>query len=186
MNTGATFDNYTVFMLLGHFQDSRIIRKIICGLSERDCECFHVVKTQRLTILHLLSVGLKIKIIKSVVRFKWLHFCPMVTTTLKIPIYNISNQYLLQKMSNMQQSWTLQWTPRYSPSWFYFFFLLKYIVDLQCYISFWCTAKWFSHTYIHAYIPFHYGLLQGTEDSSLWYTTRSCCLSILHIIVCIC
>ena len=104
MNTGATFDNYTAFMLLGHFQDSTIIRKIICGLNEKDCECFHVVKTESLTILHLLSIGLKIKMIKSVVRFKWLHFCPTVTRTLKIPIYNISKQYLLQKISNMQQS----------------------------------------------------------------------------------
>ena len=27
-------------------------------------------------------------------------------------------------------------------------------VDLQCYVSFWCTAKWFSYTYISAHLCF--------------------------------
>ena len=37
-----------------------------------------------------------------------------------------------------------------------------------------------------AYIPFHYGLLQDTEQSSLYYTVGSC-LSILYIVaVCNC
>ena len=31
-------------------------------------------------------------------------------------------------------------------------------VDLQCCVSFKCTAKWISHTYIHSFFP--YGLLQ--------------------------
>ena len=32
-----------------------------------------------------------------------------------------------------------------------FFFLNWDIVDLQCCVSFGCTAKWFSYTYIHIY-----------------------------------
>ena len=35
------------------------------------------------------------------------------------------------------------------------------------------------------YILFHYGLLQDIEYSSLCYTVGPCCLSILHVIVCI-
>ena len=35
-------------------------------------------------------------------------------------------------------------------------------------------------------ILFHYGLSQNVESSFLCYTVRPCCLSILHIIVCIC
>ena len=46
------------------------------------------------------------------------------------------------------------------------------------------------HTCIYIYILFnilvHYGLLQDTEHSSLCYTVGLCCLSILHIVVCIC
>ena len=53
------------------------------------------------------------------------------------------------------------------------FFNLFYwsIVDLQC-VNFWCTAKWFSYTYICFlfHILFHYGLLQDIEYSSLCYT----------------
>ena len=89
-NTGPTFDNYTGFTLLAHIQDSTIIRKIIFGLNEKDCESLNTVKMENLTILSLLSINLKVKMIKSVVRFKWLHFCPMVTRTLKILIYGTS------------------------------------------------------------------------------------------------
>ena len=59
-------------------------------------------------------------------------------------------------------------------------------VDLQCCVSFKCTAKWFSYTYILFQIIFHYRLLQDTEYSSLYYTVGPCYLSILYIIVCIC
>ena len=31
---------------------------------------------------------------------------------------------------------------------FYYLMLLKYIIDLQCCINFWCTAKWFYHVHI--------------------------------------
>ena len=60
------------------------------------------------------------------------------------------------------------------------------IVDLQCCVNFYCTAKWFSYTYILLHILFHYGLSQDIEYSSLCYTVGPCCLSILYIIVCIC
>ena len=41
------------------------------------------------------------------------------------------------------------------------------IIDLQCCIGFKYMAKWFSCVYICilSYIPFHYELLQDTEDS---------------------
>ena len=46
------------------------------------------------------------------------------------------------------------------------------------------------YTHIYIYILFrilsHYGLSQDIEHSSLCYTVGLCCLSILHIIVCIC
>ena len=44
------------------------------------------------------------------------------------------------------------------------------------------------HTYIYIlfHILFHSGLSQDIEYSSLCYTVEPCCLSILHIIVCIC
>ena len=34
-----------------------------------------------------------------------------------------------------------------------------HIVDLQCFVSLLCTAKWLSFTYIVFHILFHYGLL---------------------------
>jgi len=38
------------------------------------------------------------------------------------------------------------------------FFLLKYIVNLQCCTNLWCTAKWLSYTHtFFFYILFHYG-----------------------------
>ena len=52
-------------------------------------------------------------------------------------------------------------------------------VDLQC-INFCCI-----YIYIHYHILFHYGLSQAVEYSSLCYTVGLCCLSILHVTVCI-
>ena len=67
------------------------------------------------------------------------------------------------------------------------FFFNWSIVDLPCCVSFWCTAKWFSYTYIDIlfHILFHHGLLQDIEYSSLFYTVGPCRLSILYIVVCI-
>ena len=59
------------------------------------------------------------------------------------------------------------------------FFFNWNIVDLQCCANLCYTAKWLSYT-------FHYGLSQDIEYSSLCQTVGSCCLSILHIIVCCC
>ena len=60
------------------------------------------------------------------------------------------------------------------------------IADLQCCVNFFCTAKWFSYTYIYIHsffnILFHHGLSQDIEYSSLCYTIGPCCLSILYII----
>ena len=54
-------------------------------------------------------------------------------------------------------------------------------VDLQCYVSFFCTAKWLSYTYIHRHTYmyffhnlFHHGLSQDIEDSSLWRNVGPC------------
>ena len=44
------------------------------------------------------------------------------------------------------------------------------IIDLQCCVSFRCTAKWFSCLNHIIQIIFHYRLLQDTEYSSLYYT----------------
>ena len=59
------------------------------------------------------------------------------------------------------------------------------IADLQCCVSFWCTAKWFSCIYMYIYILFHilfhYGLSQDIEYSSLCYTVGHCFLSILYM-----
>ena len=63
------------------------------------------------------------------------------------------------------------------------------IVDLQCCVSFRCTAKWFSYTYIYIYffqILLPYKLSQNIERSSLCDTVGPCWLSILYIVVCIC
>ena len=71
------------------------------------------------------------------------------------------------------------------------------LIYLHCCISFWCTANWFSYTYVNIFfhILFHYGLLQDIEYSSLCQTVETCYLSILYIVcylsilyivVCIC
>ena len=41
------------------------------------------------------------------------------------------------------------------------------------------------YIYIIFCIPFHYGLLQDIEYSSLCYTVGPCCLSIFYIVVCV-
>ena len=83
--------------------------------------------------------------------------------------------------------------------------LSMHIVDLQCCVSFKCTAQWFTHThiyvcvcvcvcvyiYIYIYIiPFRilfpYSLLQNIEYSSLCHTVDLGCLSVLYIIMCAC
>ena len=57
------------------------------------------------------------------------------------------------------------------------------VVDLQCFVSFGSTAKWFS-AYIHTHILLHYSLLQDIDYSPLCFTVGPCWLSILYIIVC--
>ena len=67
---------------------------------------------------------------------------------------------------------------------FFFFILLKYSW-FKC-VNFCCTTKWLSYTYIHPHILFHYRLSQDIEHRSLCHTVVPCCLSGLHILVCIC
>lgn len=60
--------------------------------SIRHCEILNIVKRKNPTILSSPSSDLKVKMkmVKAVVRFKWLHFYPkIVTRTLKALIYNI-------------------------------------------------------------------------------------------------
>ena len=61
------------------------------------------------------------------------------------------------------------------------FFLLKFIVDLQCFRY---TEKWFSYICVCVLfqILFHHRLLQDTDYSSLCNTVGSYCLSILYVI----
>ena len=76
----------------------------------------------------------------------------------------------------------------YTQKLFFNYFLNWSVVNLQCYVSFRCTAKWFSYTYTYILfqILFHYRLLQDIEYRSLCYIVGPCCLSILYIQVCIC
>ena len=62
----------------------------------------------------------------------------------------------------------------------FYYFKNFIVVDLPCCVSFWCTAKRLSCTYIRIYfhILSHYGLLQDIVYSSQCYTGGSCCLSI--------
>jgi len=59
------------------------------------------------------------------------------------------------------------------------FFLLNFnwsIVDLQCCVSSWCIAKWFSYICVCSFhILFHYGVFQDVEYSSLWCIVGSGC-----------
>ena len=73
--------------------------------------------------------------------------------------------------------------------WFSFFSFNGNVVDLQCYVNFCHTAKWFGYTYIYilSHILFHYGLSQDTEYSSLGSTVgllffHSKCSS-LHLLI---
>ena len=58
--------------------------------------------------------------------------------------------------------------------------------DLQCSVSFYCTTKWSSYTYICVlFLILHYVPSQVSSCSSLCYRTESHFLSILSVIVCI-
>ena len=61
----------------------------------------------------------------------------------------------------------------------FFLFFNWSVVDLQCFVSFRCTAKWFSYVYVyvHFHVLFHGGLLQDIEYSSLGSTVGPCYLS---------
>ena len=77
------------------------------------------------------------------------------------------------------------WKAHKLKNWSFFFFFNWSIVDLQCYVSFWYTAKWFSCVYIFIYIHiyiyilfqilFPCGVLQDIDYSSLCYTVGPCC-----------
>ena len=57
--------------------------------------------------------------------------------------------------------------------WFLFSFLNVFYlstVDLQCYVSFWCTAKWFSFIYICIYI--YTRIYSFSYSFPLWFITR--------------
>ena len=65
------------------------------------------------------------------------------------------------------------------------------IIDLQCCLSFWHTAKWLSYTYLHAYtysfsFSFPLWFITGFWIHSLCCTVGPCCLCILNIVVFIC
>ena len=66
-------------------------------------------------------------------------------------------------------------------------FIFSHIFDLECFVNFYSTAKWPSHTHTHthiyiyihsfSYIIFHHVPSQATGYTSLCYTARSYCLS---------
>ena len=118
--------------------------------------------------------------------------CKSILKTHK-PIYKLAKEKFLEVMGlamlqdsrsiykNQLYFYTLA-TGKQPFLFFYFNFLM---VDLQCCVNFWCTAKWLSYTHIYIlfYILFHYGLSQDIEYSSQCYTVGPCCLSILYVIV---
>ena len=82
------------------------------------------------------------------------------------------------------------WVPKYSqPSQHLLFYFIFYdfsiIVNLQCSVNYYCTAKWLSHIYIYSFsdITLHDIPSQGTRYSSLCYTAGSHCLFIPKAIV---
>ena len=96
----------------------------------------------------------------------------------------------LMVMATEGQFFKIKAAPRSLVFWFLKNFYWN-IVDLQCCVSFRCSFKWFSCTYMYKYIYssfyilFHYRLLQNIEYRSLCYTVSPCWLSILYIVVCI-
>ena len=70
----------------------------------------------------------------------------------------------------------------------FFSFFNWSLVDIQCCVSFRCTAKWFSYNiYMYIFqILFPYRLLQNIDYSSLCSRVGPCWLSILYIVVCMC
>lgn len=70
MNTGAIFDDYTGCMSLDHLRDSNNNQKIIFRLNEKGCGSLNIGKVKVPTILSSFSIHLKVKTIKSEVRFK--------------------------------------------------------------------------------------------------------------------
>ena len=132
----------------------------------------------------------------------FLLFTFLYTTSLVVPqilcspiVAGTEMSLLLILMSVYKNSYLL-WssTAPFSLSFLSFFFFdgrLFYwsIVDFQCCVIFWYTAKWFS-LYIGSLFFFqillHYNLLQGIEYSSLCYMVGPCCLSTLFIGVYVC
>ena len=65
------------------------------------------------------------------------------------------------------------------------FFLLKYSWFTVLYSFLVYNIVIVIYMYIYIFLPysFHHGLLQDIEHSSLWYTVRPCCLSILYVVL---
>ena len=73
---------------------------------------------------------------------------------------------------------------------FFMIFIFSSIVDLQCSVNFYCTAKWPSQAYVYVYVYIlfssHYppSCCITTRYSSLCYTTGSHCLPTPHAVLC--
>ena len=91
------------------------------------------------------------------------------------PVTNLSLVILAwERVLDLSYSLDLVLQVLYHFSLTYFWHLSVYwsIGDLQCYLSFFCTAKWLSFVCVYIfYILFQYGLSMGLEYSSL------CCIS---------